>query len=114
MIKLNEKEIEYLKKEMQRVINIWENGTLKELKEYIEYVGGSSLDTVLMFNRSDYKMLNEINTNKFINEKIIDFCIYGLGMFAYKDREFTVEEVTEQIEDEEFCSIYAKLIEDEE
>lgn len=111
MIKFNESEIEYIKKSMQNVLDIWENGTKEELQQYVEDIGGEILDIVILISRNDWLLLDKVNKIDYINGKIKDFCYYGLGMWVWVDAYMnTAEEVFEYVTDTIYCGIFEKII----
>jgi hypothetical protein len=111
MIKFDETEIEYIKKSMQNVLDIWENGTKEELEQYIEDIGGEILDIVILISRNDWFLLDKVNKIDCINSKIKDFCYYGLGMWVWVDSYMdTAAEVLKYVPDTIYCNIYRKII----
>lgn len=115
MINFSKEEIEYIKEEMQKVLDIWENGTKNQLKEYIDKeCSGKCLDMVLMLSRNNWFLLNTVNKNDYINKEIVDYCYYGLNMWVWVDAYMdTKEEVFEYIPDVTYCKLFEKIIKDE-
>ncbi|AKA70160.1 hypothetical protein [Clostridium scatologenes] len=115
MINFSKEELNYIKKEMKKVLDIWEHGTKEELKKYIDKeCSGVCLDTVLLISRNDWFLLNTVNKNDYINKKIVDYCYYGLGMWVWVDTYMdTKEEVFEYIPDVTYCELFEKIIGDD-
>ncbi|RMC95191.1 hypothetical protein D9O40_16770 [Clostridium autoethanogenum] len=114
MIEFNEKEIKYIKENMDNVLEIFNKGSKKELQTYIEEIGGSMIDVVIMFSRNGYKLLDKVNEIDYLNDKIIDFVRYGMGMWVWTDAYMeSAEEVFEYVPDVTYCGIYEKLISEE-
>lgn len=113
MIKFNNKELDYIEESMENVLDIWNNGTKEELKQYIKDIGGKELDTVLLAHNNDWFSIDLINTNTYINKEIKDFCLNALGMWVFIDLVDTIEELMEYIPDEMYCCIYKKIVNDD-
>lgn len=112
MITFSKEEVNYIKEQMQNVINIWEHGTKDDLKEYIDQdANGECLDTVLLISRNNWLLLNTANKNDYINRKVIDFCYYGLGMWYWVDAYMNIAaEVFEYVKDITYCRLFEKII----
>jgi hypothetical protein len=116
LINFSKEELDYIKEQMQNVIDIWEHGTKDDLKEYIDQdASGECLDTVLFISRNDWFLLDTVNKNDYINSKVINYCYYGLGMWYWIDAYMnTAEEVYQYVQDEKYCNLFEKIIADEE
>lgn len=113
MINFSKEELNYIKKTMENVLDIWNTGTKEKLKQYIEDIGGELLDTVLLINRNDWFLVDQINKNDCINGKIKDFALYGLGMWCFIDAYMDTEELRKLLgngEKEEYFTIYDKVL----
>lgn len=111
MLKFSEKELVYLKNEIQKVIDTYNNGTLEELKELIHNVNGATIDLALYFSNNDYFLFNKANDDKFENKQLKEFCSEGLCMWCWIDGTFeTAEEIYKYIPDETYCEICEKII----
>lgn len=111
MIKFTDKEKQYVKGEIVKINEMYDTGTLEEIKGYIEYVGAEQLEHVLFFNRDNCKILETIEDNEYTNKRFIEFLFYGLGMFAFRECGCTTaDECFEYVKDEVYCDIFEKII----
>lgn len=116
MIEFTKKELTWIKANMQKVLDIYDNGTKEELKEYIHEVRGESLDQVLFYSGNDWRFFIEkdINENNFYNKIIVDYCVNGLGMWYWRDCDMnTAEEIYPFVEDITYCQIAEKIFKSE-
>jgi tryptophan synthase beta subunit len=112
MVMFTDEMLNYIKAEMGNVVKLFENGKKKEIKEYIDNVGGIYIDCVLMFcGNHTWTFFEDINKNKYFNDEIVNFCWYGLGMWVWNESNMEMaEEVHEYVDNEIYCKIYEHII----
>lgn len=116
MIKFTQNDIKYLKLELIKVMDIWENGTKEELKNYIEDCTCNSLETVLILHvDNDWSLLDRANTDKRVNELVEKFCNDALGIWYWDHIDCeTALEVNEYIKNMDYCNLYMSIYHNEE
>lgn len=110
MIKLNEKEIECIKKCFTYSLENIKKLNKEELIELIRS-SGTSLQDIMLFENAKY-LYENINDNEFANEKVIRAFADSNGFWVWVDKGIeTAEELAEYINCKEICSIYEKYLE---
>ncbi|WP_053956816.1 hypothetical protein [Inediibacterium massiliense] len=112
ILKFTDKEIDWIKEKIERVIKTYNSDNAKEVRELIEGIQGSIVDAVLMLNCTDDQVnISAINTDRVVNNKAIDVAWDAGGLWAMN--EFgckTADDCKEYIKDDDIaCEIYEKI-----
>jgi hypothetical protein len=115
ILKFTDQELEYIKKEFAEVSNKIKNEYSKEeLLEYMSEVGGKSIDTALTFTKFP-DWYERANTQDNLNKDVTDAIFWIGGMWVWADSYYTTaDEVAQYIKEEEYCSIFEKIMNEDE
>jgi hypothetical protein len=113
MVSFSKKELQYIKDQFENVLYNIENLDGKKLKNYVNSIGADAINDAKEILKLDNK--DRINKDIELNKKCIHSIYWICGMWVWVDRCFrTKEEVTEYVPEKEYCSIYEKIINEDE
>ncbi|WP_129598461.1 hypothetical protein [Anaerophilus nitritogenes] len=112
ILKFTEKEIDWIKEKIERVMKAYNSDDANEVRELIEGIQGSIVDAVLMLNCTDNQVnISAINKDRVVNNKAIDVAWDACGLWAMN--EFgckTAEDCKEYMKDDDIaCELYEKI-----
>ncbi|AGK97643.1 hypothetical protein [Clostridium pasteurianum] len=111
MIHLNKKEYKFCIDTFKDNINHLSKLNGKDLLNYVNSVGQDSINNAVELITCSRK---DINNNEELNEKCKQSVYWLNGMWVWVDSYMeTAEEVSQYVGDEQYCSIFEKIIEDD-
>ncbi|AGK96776.1 hypothetical protein [Clostridium pasteurianum] len=111
MIHLNKKEYKFCIDTFQDSISHLSKLRGEDLLNYINSVGQDSIDSAIELITCSRK---DINNNEELNEKCKNSIFWLNGMFVWSDSYMiSSNEVLEYVGDEQYCSIFEKIINDD-